>query len=131
MTGEGRIAPVNVLGGRGHRGAPIPIFCGGTVAGTIAAGRGRHWSAAGWLFDWTVEFLAANVEDGALQAELAEVVEENLGWLGLDDYGSEAGRGMRELLRTRLGTAAAESFPTTMAGRAAALALLEELAAMA
>jgi len=51
------------------------------------------------MFDWTVEFLADNVTNERAAAQLREIVGENLGWLGLDDYGPEAGAEMRDVLR--------------------------------
>ena len=98
------------------------------MAGTIAVTPDRRWSAAGWLFDWAVEFLAERVADPDLKAELEEIVAENLGWLGLAEHGPEAEREMRALLRDQLVGAAEAGLPTTMADRAGAIEVLRELA---
>jgi len=69
------------------------------MAGTISLGPATRWSVAGWLFDWTVEFLAQRVVEPELRASLQEIVDENLGWLGLGDFGPDREREMRGLLR--------------------------------
>jgi hypothetical protein len=98
------------------------------MAGTIAMSADRRWSAAGWLFDWAVEFLAANVTDPQVKQQLREIVTENLGWLGLDDFGAEAEREMRELLRTKVVDVAEQTFDPAMSGRASAVDVLRRLA---
>jgi len=98
------------------------------MAGTIAVSADRRWSAAGWLFDWTVEFLADRVADAGLKAELREIVTENLGWLGLSEHGAEAEREMRALLQDEVVSAAEAGLPAIVAHREGALALLRELA---
>ena len=98
------------------------------MAGTISLGPDRRWSAAGWLFAWAVEFLAERVAEPELRASLEEIVNENLGWLGLDDFGPEQEREMRELLRNEAVSAASGTFPVGMTGRESALSLLGELA---
>jgi hypothetical protein len=98
------------------------------MAGTISLGPDKRWSAAGWLFDWTVEFLAENVGRSDLREQLEEIVTENLGWLGLGDYGSAAEREMRELLRNRLVGTANEVFAPGMEGREPAIGRLQQLA---
>ncbi|MBU2670513.1 hypothetical protein KOI35_44135 [Actinoplanes bogorensis] len=101
------------------------------MAGTISLSPEQRWTASGWLFDWAVEFLAANVTEPGLKAGLEEIVTENLGWLGLGDFGPSAEREMRTLLRTNLLAAADGSLPPDMDGRRSALDLLSELAAAA
>src|SRR4051794_10616309 len=98
------------------------------MAGTVSLRDGKRWSAAGWLFDWVVQFLADNVEEPGLRSELRQIVDENLGWLGLGDFGGDAERAMRELLRHRLVPAAEAAFAQDMGGREGAIELLRELA---
>lgn len=98
------------------------------MAASIGVAPQRLWSAATLLFEWTAEFLAANVADADLRAEIDEIVTGNLEWLGLDDYGTEASREMRALLRCGLVPAAGAQFAPDMAGRKEAIALLQALA---
>ena len=98
------------------------------MAGTIAVTPDRRWSAATWLFDWTVEFLAANVKEPDVKASLEEIVTENLGWLGLADYGPDVDIELRELLRSRAVPTADDTFARTMPDREAAIGLLRRLA---
>jgi hypothetical protein len=97
------------------------------MSGTVAVGPEVHWSAAGWLFDWVVEFLADEVADPEVAADLREIVAANLGWLGLDDYGPEAGAQLRKAVRSRLLPAAEERLPETLPSRPEVIALLREL----
>ncbi|NUT20416.1 MAG: hypothetical protein HOV77_14615 [Hamadaea sp.] len=98
------------------------------MSGTIEVSPQRRWSAASWLFDWTVGYLADQVTDEKLAAELREIVDENLGWLGLDDYGPDARADLVAILRDRIVPAAAVDLPGTVDDRPAVLALLRELA---
>ncbi|MEV6966318.1 hypothetical protein AB0M47_14475 [Hamadaea sp. NPDC051192] len=98
------------------------------MSGTIEVTPQQRWSAAGWLFDWTVGYLADHVADQEVAAELREIVEENLGWLGLDDYGPEARADLVALLRDRVVPAAAADLPPTVDDRPAVLDLLRDLA---
>ncbi|MFI5890914.1 hypothetical protein ACIA5D_12440 [Actinoplanes sp. NPDC051513] len=99
------------------------------MAGTISLSPEKRWSVAGWLFDWTVEFLAGRVVEPELRASLQEIVDENLGWLGLGDFGPDPEREMRALLRDEVVEAADTAFGADMAGREAALGHLRDLAA--
>ncbi len=97
------------------------------MSGTIAISPDARWSAAGWLFDWTIEFLASNVTDDRLADDLREIARENLGWLGLDDFGAEAGTQLRDLIGHRLVAAAEAQLPSTVPNRAAVIDLLRDL----
>ncbi|MFF5291270.1 hypothetical protein [Paractinoplanes globisporus] len=98
------------------------------MAGTISTGPDRRWSAAGWLFAWTVEFLAERVAEPGLRASLEEILNENLGWLGLGDYGVDEEREMRGLLRNEAVSTANATFAADMAGRENVIDRLRELA---
>jgi hypothetical protein len=117
--------------------APVLIFEGTTqarsaamVPGVISLGDQR-WLATGWLFCWVVGFLAMNVEQQRLAADIDHVRADDSRLLELGKFGPEAVREMRELLRDRLVAVAEERFPPTMRGRSTALALLRELAGLA
>ncbi|WP_433375316.1 hypothetical protein ACQPZX_05705 [Actinoplanes sp. CA-142083] len=99
------------------------------MAGTISLSPQERWSVAGWLFDWTVEFLAGRVAEPELRASLQEIVDENLGWLGLGDFGPDREREMRGLLRAGVVEAADLTFGADLADREAVLGHLRELAA--
>lgn len=55
------------------------------MAGTIKFGSAVCWSAASWLFDWVLRTIAQRADDIELSAELFGIVDENLGWLALDE----------------------------------------------
>jgi len=101
------------------------------MAGVIAVSPGVRWSAAGWLFDWTVGFLADRVADPEVAAGLREIVSENLGWLSLDDFGPEAERKLRILLQHELVSTANEQLPDQLPNRSEVLDLLGDLVARA
>jgi len=101
------------------------------MPGVISLGGNERWLATGWLFCWVVGFLAMNVEQQQLAADIDHVRADDSGLLELGVFGPEADREMRALLRHRLVPAAEQRFPTTMRGRATALKLLRELARLA
>lgn len=101
------------------------------MPGVISLGGNERWPATGWLFCWVVGFLAMNVEQQQLAADIDQVRADDSGLLELGVFGPEADREMRALLRNRLVAVAEERFPPTMRARAPALALLRELARMA
>jgi hypothetical protein len=101
------------------------------MPGVISLGGNERWRATGWLFCWVVGFLAMNVEQQQLAADIDQVRADDSGLLELGVFGPEADREMRALLRNRLVPVAEERFPPTMRGRATALDLLRDLAALA
>jgi len=101
------------------------------MPGVISLGGDERWPATGWLFCWVVGFLAMNVEQQQLAADIDHVRADDSGLLELAMFGPEADREMRGLLRTRLVSVAEERFPPAMRGRATALAMLRELARLA
>lgn len=52
------------------------------------------------MFDWTVSYLAEHTHDPHVAAQLREIVSDNLGWLGLDDYGPSARTGLIGIITT-------------------------------
>jgi hypothetical protein len=101
------------------------------MPGVISLGDDGQWLATGWLFCWVVGFLAMNVERQQLAADIDHVRVGDSGRLELGVFGPEADREMRGLLRNRLVPEAERCFPPAMRGRATALRLLRELAALA
>jgi hypothetical protein len=98
------------------------------MSGTIEISPQQRWSAAGWLFDWTVRYLAEHVSDPTLAGGLREIVDDNLGWLGLDDFGAVAKRELISIITGQLVPAAQAQLPETLADRQSVIALLQELA---
>lgn len=97
------------------------------MAGTIEIAAGRRWSASTWLFDWVVEYLAKNVSVVKVQTQLQEIIDENIGWLGLSDFESDTRLEMSTLIRTRLVPQADAEFSAAMANRSGALDHLHRL----
>ncbi|GAA1614884.1 hypothetical protein ACFQY4_25490 [Catellatospora bangladeshensis] len=97
------------------------------MSGTIAVTADRRWSAAGWLFDWTVEKLAEELPDAAAAGDMHEIVEANLGWLGLDDLPAGARAEVLRRIRTELVERAERELPDTVPDRPGVLTLLREL----
>jgi hypothetical protein len=101
------------------------------MAGMISLGGNDRWLVSGWLFYWVVGFLAMNVEQQQLAADIDHVRAGESGLLELGVFGPAADQEMRELIRNRLVAAAEERFPPAMEGRETALELLHELAELA
>lgn len=101
------------------------------MSGTISLSAEIRWSAASWLFDWVLESLAGAVEDAELAGELRSIVDENIGWLGLNDLKRGQVDEIREIFRGTLRLLADQTFPIAMAGREDALRHVDELIRMA
>ncbi len=101
------------------------------MSGTIALAPDARWSAAGWLFDWAVRFMAEQVGDPDASASLREVVDENLGWVDAAALPAAARHAVTEGLRNDLVPAAAGQLPSTLPGRQQVLDLVRELSALA
>lgn len=101
------------------------------MSGTIAVTADRRWSAAGWLFDWTVEKLAEDLTDTTAVEDMHEIVEANLGWLGLDDLSPDTRAEVLRRIRTELVERAEHELPDTVPDRTAVLELLRDLSHLA
>jgi len=99
------------------------------MSGTIEISPQNRWSAAGWLFDWTVGFLAEHVGDPKIAEGLREIVTDNLGWLGLGDFGPTARADLVSIIAGPLLPAAGATLPQTIPNRSAVIDLLAELVA--
>jgi hypothetical protein len=101
------------------------------MSGTISLSPTVRWSAASWLFDWVLSTLADSVQDPELSSELTEVVDQNIGWFGLEELKKDQVVEVRRLLTAALRPVAEQTFPVEMLGREAALSLLDELSNLA
>ncbi|GIH05100.1 hypothetical protein Rhe02_31670 [Rhizocola hellebori] len=101
------------------------------MSGTIAVTPDKRWSAQGWLFDWTLESLARDLSDETARQHLREIVDENIGWLGLADLPPAARAEAFDKITTRLVQEADTDLPGTLPNRPAVLDLLRDLARMA
>jgi len=101
------------------------------MAGTISFSADTRWSSASWLFDWVLKTLAGKVSDPELAAELSGIVDENVGWLGLDDLPSDQRAKVRETIRESLRTAAEQGLPPAMTGREDTMNHLDDLIRLA
>jgi hypothetical protein len=101
------------------------------MSGTIAVTPDLRWSAANWLFDWTLDFLAAQVDDEAAKGEIREIVDDNIGWLGVEDFPEGVRGQLLDALKNRLVPAADDGLPATVDNREDSLSLLGELSELA
>lgn len=101
------------------------------MSGTIAVTPDKRWSAAGWLFDWTVGFLAENAGDAEAVAQLREVIDDNIGWVGLEDFDGPVRDTLLDQLKYRLVDVAEETLPDKVEDWPSVLAALYELSEMA
>jgi hypothetical protein len=99
------------------------------MAGTVGVSSDVLWSAASWLFDWVLKDIARDTDDVELAGNLTGIVDENLGWFGLDDITPRQRDEVRRIIAERLVDNADREFPADMLGRPEALALLKELVA--
>jgi len=97
------------------------------MAGTVSLSSDVRWSAASWLFDWVLKTLALSIEDRELAASLIEIVDENLGWLSLDDLSEEERAKIKQVAQKTLMKTAEQEFPKTMANRAQVIEHVREL----
>jgi hypothetical protein len=100
------------------------------MAGTVSLSSDIRWSAASWLFDWVLKSLAVSVRDQQLAASLTEIVDENLGWLSLEDLSEEARTEIKDLAQNSLVSKGEQEFPRTMPNRAQVIDHLRELTEM-
>jgi hypothetical protein len=97
------------------------------MAGTISVSADMRWSAASWLFDWVLRTLARDVTDKELAASMTGTVDENLGWLSVDDLACRDRDELARVARESLVGAANRELSNTLAGRDEVIAHLREL----
>ena len=59
-------------------------------------------SVASWLFDWVLKDIAKGTGDVELAGHLTGVVDEQLGWFGLNDIAPVQRREVRRIVTWRL-----------------------------
>ena len=101
------------------------------MAGVIVVGPDEHWSAASWLFDWVIRYLATTVQDAAAARMLEEIEREHLPGLTIGDLPDAARRGVSAALRHSIVDHAARSLPLELANRNGVLSHLQKLADLA
>ena len=100
------------------------------MAGTVFVGD-QLWSAAGWLFDFVVAQVADSVSSPTLSSHLREIVDEHLGALSLNDLSSDDRDEVLAALGRGLHEQAAAALPIELPDRAAVLAHIANLVALA
>ncbi len=101
------------------------------MAGIIALTSSTRWTAASWLFDWTLNELAINLNDHTAVAHLREIIDNNLGWLDLGDLSPDVRSQILHYMQTELVVQAKQKFPATIPERDAVMELLQELSTLA
>lgn len=101
------------------------------MSGTISLSAGSRWSAASWLFDWVVRFLAREAEDPDVADELREAVDENLGWVDLASFPARIQQVIFEKIRYALVPAAEAELSSAIPNRQGVIDTIQELAGMA
>jgi hypothetical protein len=101
------------------------------MSGTVALSTDSRWSAAGWLFDWTVRFMAQHVGRADIAADLEHVIDENLGWVDISALPPDVRRGVIKTLQRDLVPAAEGELSNTIPERQRVLDHLRELANLA
>ncbi|MBF8185535.1 hypothetical protein ITP53_07250 [Nonomuraea sp. K274] len=101
------------------------------MAGTIGLSPDKVWTSAGWLFDWTVRFIAREVDDPRLTAAVDEILRENLGLLDLDRLPVTLRATVLRKLRDDLVPTATATLPDTVPERQEVLNYLGGLAQLA
>ena len=96
------------------------------MAGTLEISPTAHWSAASWLFYWTLRAIAADVHDLELSAKLIGIDDENLGWLSLADLTPRQREEVKHAA-TNLALRAERDFPPTLANRNEIVGHIREL----
>jgi hypothetical protein len=102
------------------------------MAGSIEID-GKLWTAASWLFRWVLNRIVENVNVGPVgEATLEGILDENLGWLSVDDLEPEYRSTVRKWIAENLVADAHAVIPLDLAiDRGAVLAHLDSLARMA
>lgn len=101
------------------------------MAGAIILSEDRMWTAAGWLFDWAVRFLAREVDDPQVAGTLDEVVRENLGIVVLDSLPEPARETILRKLSDDLVPAAQATLAADLPDRQGTVEYLAGLARLA
>jgi hypothetical protein len=87
------------------------------MAGMIKVRPEELWSTSGWMFDFVIRSIAADVTDPQLKHSLAEIEEHNFGWLSLPDLPGHQRTEVEQVIRDRLVPRAERDLPADMAER--------------
>ncbi|GAA3572051.1 hypothetical protein GCM10022419_061150 [Nonomuraea rosea] len=101
------------------------------MAGAIALSPDKMWTSAGWLFDWTIRFVAREVDDPQVTATVEEILRENLGLFDLDLLPAGLRETVLRKLRDDLVPVAAATLPSTVPERKGVLEYLDGLSRLA
>jgi hypothetical protein len=101
------------------------------MAGTVKLAPDDRWTAASWLFDWTIESLARASADSEFAATLRQIVKENLGWLDMSSLPTVQRSEALSFFSGRLVETAERQLPADLPGRPRVLAHLSELSTLA
>ncbi|MGW0806610.1 hypothetical protein [Nonomuraea sp. NPDC002799] len=101
------------------------------MAGAIGLSPGRIWTSAGWLFDWTLRFIAREVDDPELTATVDELLQKNFGFLNIRLLPEALRETVLQKLRDDLIPAAAAALPDSVYRRQAVLDYLDRLVQLA
>jgi hypothetical protein len=102
-----------------------------TVAGTVAITRDDLWSVAYWAFHWVVDYLIDHVGDADIVSRLREIEDNNLGWVGLDDFSVEQRQKILPILQHEIVPDAERRLVPQDPDRERAISVIRELADMA
>jgi hypothetical protein len=101
------------------------------MAGTIELDAGVRWSAASWIFEWVLRTAAQHVGDDRLAHDLCKIVDENIGWIALDDLQAQRRSSFIRVLQELLVPVAETELPHSISHRAAVIDHIKALAELA
>jgi len=84
------------------------------------------WTAATWLFDWIMDEVGAATDDPGLAAALREIVDNNIGFLSIQDLLPTHRAEFIRISKGGLSASANLQFRQDYPGRAQALRCLDE-----
>ena len=86
-----------------------------------------RWTAASWLFDWVLNGIAGCLETSELASSVNLIVQENLGWLSLEQLSPEDGERVVQIIKNRLLEAARRELSADVPNRAGVIEHLQRL----
>src|SRR5438094_1194018 len=97
----------------------------------LSTDRDRAWSAAGWLFRWALRTLDVNLRDERLSSTFAEIIENNLGYLNLEEVLATQRVAILRVISDQFADAADEDLRDTGLDTDAILGTVDELIGLA
>jgi len=101
------------------------------MSGTIAVTFDDRWSTASWAYHWVLDYLIEHVADPEVTAQLREIDENNLGWVGLYDFPEPTRSEMLGILADEIVPDAEQRLLPGKPERQGALDILREVQALA